>query len=435
MSRRTAVSGLLVAGAIGIMNVTTYGLTLLAARLLGPDEFGQFSSVLGLLIVVNVLSLGLQATAARRISTAPDRTPRIVATISRTTLLSAVGVLALALALSPAVKALLNLTSWWSAAMMALAAAFLTIMGGLAGLLQGAERWVPLSIVYAVMGCARLGLGAVALYLDRSTAAAMTGVAVAAALPALVAWWSLRGLGTGARSAPVGAEPRSDWQPYEHRPLIREVAHSTHALLAFFALSNVDIVLTRVVLSDRDSGLYAAGLILTKAVLFLPQFVVIVAFPRMARNQDARRTHVVGLGIILALGGVACAAVWALSGWALVFTGGDAYAAVQPHLWAFALLGTLLAMVQLLVYSALAQSHGRTIRILWAGLVLLSGLGLLAADFVGLLQLTLTTDAVVLLFMLVLLVVRAGRRRVADVMPVSPPVAEDMSSPEQPQVR
>ena len=57
------------------------------------------------------------------------------------------------------------------------------------------------------------------------------------------------------------------------------------ALLAFFALSNADIVVARNVLDGHDAGLYAGGLILTKAVLFLPQFVVVVAFPSMATRR------------------------------------------------------------------------------------------------------------------------------------------------------
>ena len=60
-------------------------------------------------------------------------------------------------------------------------------------------------------------------------------------------------------------------------------------LLAFFALSNVDIVIARNVLDEHDAGLYAGGLILTKAVLFLPQFVVVIAFPSMATQAERRR--------------------------------------------------------------------------------------------------------------------------------------------------
>ena len=77
ITREKLTGGLLVAAAIAVMNVTTYGLTLAAARLLGPDQFGQFSSLLGVLIVVNVVSLALQATGARRVATSEQSRPEL----------------------------------------------------------------------------------------------------------------------------------------------------------------------------------------------------------------------------------------------------------------------------------------------------------------------------------------------------------------------
>ncbi len=56
-------------------------------------------------------------------------------------------------------------------------------------------------------------------------------------------------------------------------------------LLAFFALTNLDVFLARNLLSAEDSGIYAAGAILTKSCLFLPQFVIIIAFPSIAEDQ------------------------------------------------------------------------------------------------------------------------------------------------------
>ena len=40
-------------------------------------------------------------------------------------------------------------------------------------------------------------------------------------------------------------------------------------------------------MSDSEAGLYAAGLIMAKAILFLPQFVVVIAFPSMSKERPA----------------------------------------------------------------------------------------------------------------------------------------------------
>ena len=74
------------------------------------------------------------------------------------------------------------------------------------------------------------------------------------------------------------------------------------ALLAFFALTNVDIVVARNVLPPREAGLYAAGLILVKAVLFLPQFVVVLAFPAMASDPRRRRALLLSTVVVLGVG-------------------------------------------------------------------------------------------------------------------------------------
>ena len=60
--------GSAVAIATSVMNVATYGFTMLAARIIGPSQYGAFVACLSLLVVVQVVALGIQATAARRIA-------------------------------------------------------------------------------------------------------------------------------------------------------------------------------------------------------------------------------------------------------------------------------------------------------------------------------------------------------------------------------
>ena len=72
---------------------------------------------------------------------------------------------------------------------------------------------------------------------------------------------------------------------------LAETSHNSNALFAFFALSNVDIMVARNVLDEHESGLYAGGLILVKAVLFLPQFVVVLAFPSMGVAESRPRAR------------------------------------------------------------------------------------------------------------------------------------------------
>ena len=89
--------------AMAVMNVGTYGFTLVAARMLGPKEYGAVAALMGLLLVVNVLSVGLQATGARQVAADPSHRERIENRILVTARRSAWALGLLCLVLSPLV--------------------------------------------------------------------------------------------------------------------------------------------------------------------------------------------------------------------------------------------------------------------------------------------------------------------------------------------
>jgi O-antigen/teichoic acid export membrane protein len=359
-------AGAVIAASMAVMNLTTYGFTILAARLLGPAEYGALAAVMGLLLVVNVLSLGLQATGARRVSAAPHDREHIEAEVLRATTRSALVLALLVLVASPVITALLHLDSWLIPAMVAVSAVPLTVMGGQAGIFQGERRWGPLGAIYVCVGIGRMGFGLLAMLVRPDTLGAMVGVAIGAVLPVLVGGWALRRPGRRlGLTADLGSRPK----PWARDGVLREVGHNSHALLAFFALSNVDVVTARITLDERQAGLYAGGLILAKAVLFLPQFVIVLAFPSMVSDASRAAARTKSLLLVLALGLITVLGVFVLSGIAVEFVGGTEYTAVKGLLWAFAGLGTLLALLQVLVYDVVARQHRKAVFLVWAGLL------------------------------------------------------------------
>lgn len=360
---------------MAVMNVATYGFQMVSARLLGPTEYGAVAGLMALLMVVGVLQLGLQATAARRIAGEPSRVGQIELVVLAVTYRAALALGAVMLVLSPVVWRVLRLDSIVPALLLAAAAVPLTIMGGQAGILQGERRWLPLAAVYLGVGLPRIVLGTGCIVVRPTETSAMLGVLIALWVPVVAGWWSLR----------HGRPPGTASADHTARPVVRETLVASSALLAFFVLSNADIVLARNVLSSHAAGLYAAGLILTKAVLFLPQFVVVVAFPSLSTVSERRRALTRSLALVLGLGGLCTAGAWALSGLATVFIGGAEYQAVEPRLWLFAVLGTALSMLQLLVYSVLARRGTRSAYLVWAAVALLVLLGADVGSLEGLL--------------------------------------------------
>ncbi|MEX0427536.1 lipopolysaccharide biosynthesis protein [Nocardioides sp. DS6] len=368
---------------IVVMNVATYGFQIMAARLLGPDQYGGVASMMALLLVVGVFQLGLQATAARRVSAEPHRGREIERLMLAVTYRASAVVGGVMLVASPLVWHLLKLDSIIPALLVAACAVPLTVMGGQAGILQGERRWLELAAVYLALGLPRVAVGTACIVLRPTEAAAMAGVAAAQVAPAVVGWWVLR-----RRTSAVCVATRGPL-----RPAVTETLHSSFALLGFFVLSNVDIVLARNVLTDRQSGLYAGGLILTKAVLFLPQFVVVVAFPSLSTAGERRRSLLVSLAAVGGCGAVSVLGAWLLSPVAMIFIGGSDYTAVQHRLWLFAVLGTVLAVLQLLVYSVLARQHRASAYLIWGAVVLLVAIGVATGSLNALLVTVSAVDA------------------------------------------
>ncbi len=381
-----------IAVSIVFMNVATYGFQMIAARILGPEQYGGVSALMALFLVAAVVQLGLQATAARRIAASPGNVAQIEGVILGVTWRAAWLTGGLLLVLSPVVWQVLRLDSILPALLLAVGAVPLTVMGGQAGILQGERRWRALSLVYLALGVPRLAVGTAAILIRPTEGAAMAGVAVAMFAPVVVGWWVLR------RPRDVGTSDAEN----ERRPVSREAVASSVALLAFFVLSNVDIVIARFVLPRQDAGLYAGGLILTKAVLFLPQFVVVVAFPSMSTVAQRRRALLRSLGAGAALGAASVLGALLLPGLAMFFIGGSQYDDVRSRLWVFAVLGTVLALLQLLVYSVLARRGTGSVWITWSGVLVLAGLALTQDSVGGLLLVVTAVDAVLLLVLLAL---------------------------------
>lgn len=404
-----------IAIAMAVMNLATYVFTIFAAHLLGPRDYGGVASLMGLLLVVNVLALGLQATGARRIAAEPERRDEIEDAIMAATNRSALVLGLFCLALTPVISSVLSLDNWAAAAMIGLSAIPLTVMGGQAGILQGEERWLPLSAVYLGMGLGRLVFGAALLPFLDSEFGAMLAVALGAWVPAIIGAVALGRVGAGPRAGVIRSGATR---------ILREVVSNSNALLAFFALSNLDVVIARVRFDEHDAGLYAGGLILTKAVLFLPQFVVVIAFPSMASATSQHRMYLRVLVVVGAIGAVATLGAAVLSGLAVRFVGGSAYQEVEPNIWLFATVGTLLALVQLMVYEVVARQHRASVLIIWCGLAAVAGVGLLVDDGSALVRGVALVDLGVLLVLVLTAIFHPALRRRPDGATLGPEQAD-----------
>lgn len=134
-----------IAVAMMLMNVATYAFTMSAARIIGPVPYGAFFALMNLVMILSVVMLGLQATAARRISADPAHVGQIERQILRVSLRGALLLGGLLLVGAPLVDRLLDLDSLPTAMLAAAVAVPMTMTGAQAGILQGERRWRELA--------------------------------------------------------------------------------------------------------------------------------------------------------------------------------------------------------------------------------------------------------------------------------------------------
>lgn len=364
LAARVATAGG-VAAATSIANAIGYALTVVAARLLEPAEFGAFGAVLALIIVGSVAALAIQATVAR----GRARREPVASAVRSGLVLALVAGLGLGL-LSPTLAAFLQLPSVMPVLAAAVGIAAMTATAPAVGLVQGAERFTALGVLVAGQAALRVGGGLVGMAVRPTASGALVGVAAGLVVGAIGAWFIARPPLRPGTWATFGVS-------------LRATLAASALLLGLVMVTNADVVLARHVLSAQDSGLYVAGSVFTKIAFWLPQFVPLVAFPALTDPKRRRGAFRLGLLAVVGCGTALVAGTAVLAGPAVTIVAGSRYADLGPWVPVFTALGALLAVAQLLVYAHLASGDLPTTAVVWAVLLAYVGVVELTATSLG----------------------------------------------------
>ncbi|WP_299569991.1 polysaccharide biosynthesis protein [uncultured Williamsia sp.] len=354
--RASGSSGSLVSSvgqvAVGSMvaNVCAYFVHLPASRWLSPDQYGEFAVLLQATLVLGVPALAIQAVTARE----------VVAGRSTRSLVRLGAITAVAVALIAAVAVWPFMTVAHTG-LLATAAAFtvaplLVLISVGQGILQGHQHFRALAWVIGLVGVVRTMPPLVALAFGGQAASALVATMLGAVAAVGLVITQVRSLVVdGDDGGLAGLSARS-------------VMHASQVQLVLVTATSVDLLLSRVVLSESDSGVYALGTVAAKVAYWLPQAVGLVVFPRLA---DAQRSASALRGAVLVLLGLsALTSVGAAIGGPLVpIVVGDDYRPVAGLLWLFAIGGGAMAVLQVALLAAIARRRTRVAAIPWAVLV------------------------------------------------------------------
>lgn len=351
-SRATAIA-LAVATTLG--HALSYAFSLVLSRALGPAEFGALGALLGIAVVATVPASGLQAQVARVAATNPTRTA-IRDGYRLGWMIGAGMALALVVVAYP-LAGMLRLEG--ALPTLALAAGIVPIsaLGARQGVLLGRGAFLLLGAAAVLVP----GLRLVGALIAASTG---MGVAGAVALQSAATWLAL-----GAVMALLGTarmDVRAEVSDAGVHPTLRGLLRASSGLLGLFVLANVDVLLARAFLADTASGIYAVGAMAAKVVFWGSQFVALLVFPRVARGEATRGLVLRAVGLVVVTGSLGALAAVPLAGPVLDLLVGSAYAEAAGYAPWFVALGTLLALVQLSTYAAVAADRHRFAILLWA---------------------------------------------------------------------
>ncbi|MDV8024729.1 polysaccharide biosynthesis protein [Rhodococcus sp. IEGM 1330] len=337
--------GMVTAGSM-FANVAAYLLQVLASRMLGVEGYGEFASLLAAQLVLAVPALALQSVVAREV--VRGRSSRELRTVGYRCA-AVVGVLALALA--PALSAAMDI-SMAATVSAVIAAPVLVLLAAEQGLLQGRGRFGALSVVLAAAGFGKVAPAVLVLVLGGGPGSVLLATAAGIGVVALGARWTA--------GVPVNSVS-------ETKVTVLAVLQASQVQLVLIAMSALDLVLARTLLSSNEAGLYAVGAVASKAAFWLPQAVGVVLYPRMANplhSASAVRSAlavVAGLGTVLVIGGAVASPL-------LPLVVGDTYSGVQEYVWLFVLQGACLAVLQSALLWAIAGERTHLAFVAWFAL-------------------------------------------------------------------
>ena len=269
--------GMIAAGAFD------YSVNVLAGRWLAPVQYGVFVSIMAILQVMLLLSIGIRmvvafytADLAARESAACQVGPFVRRAwrwawkwgIAATVLMAAAGPLLARYLWLP--------NSWpvWAASLMVL---MLFIRETIYGTLQGTLEFTGLGLAQVMQSLLRLVFAGALIALGWQAPGAIVAQPLACAVALLLVMPWMR---------PVLRMPDA---PLEQRVSWRYSFNTVAGLAAFGLLTNLDAIFVKRFYSPEAAGDYAPVVTLAKISLFLPWAIGIVLFPKVTHRQASGR--------------------------------------------------------------------------------------------------------------------------------------------------
>lgn len=280
LGRATAV----MVGLTLLASATNYASNVVFSRLLSTASYGDLTALLAFTVIAALPTGAAQTVVAERLAVLFGSGKRDSARYLIRHALAHVGLIALILGLLygasiPLVKPMLGLQAYGPALALAPLLVLTFFMPVAYGVLQGMERFVALGLLMLVVAASRIVIGVPWTLAGGGAGGPLLGQAAGSLLALIVTAWLMREhmlrRGTGAATSGLRRRPN------------RRALTAGGAFVAFALVSNLDVLLAKLLLTPRAAGEYAALATIEKMVLFLPSAVSVVMVPKAAKARYA----------------------------------------------------------------------------------------------------------------------------------------------------
>jgi O-antigen/teichoic acid export membrane protein len=354
-----------------LASALNYGSSIVFSHLMSTAQYGDLSALLAFTVVAAVPTGAAQTIVAQRVAvlTAQGKSDDIRYLIRHAT----AHVFALAVVVGlvytaciPLVKSALGLQAIGPALALAPLLVLTLFVPVTYGILQGMERFVLLGLMMLVVAGSRLAFGIPWTVAGGGAGGPLFGQALGTIVALLVIAWMIREflLGRGTGAATRGILRRPD----------RRALAAGGAFTGFALISNLDLILAKLLMSANDAGVYAALVTIEKIIIFLPGAIAVVMVPTAAKARMAEQSaaHVLRLAAVLVVATSLVVAVPAAVAPHLVLKVmfGQKYVAAAGGVLPIVCAGALLALVYLLVVYTVAIGDRRCVWLLGFGVLL-----------------------------------------------------------------
>jgi O-antigen/teichoic acid export membrane protein len=375
-TRRAAGLGM----AMIVTNVLALGFTIVFARLLGDDGYGDLAVLISSFIIMMVPGSALQVAAAREVShDLAEHNPNAGAGVRRwlVRLIIATAVVAvLAIPVRSLIAALINIDQEWAAAAIPVTAMLWTIVCVLRGVLQGFQQYRTVALSLIGEACSRIAFALLLVGIGLDVTGAFLGSAFSLIAISIVLLVPLRRQLQG-----VNPEAAADLRL---RELLAGAAVPVAGLTLLLALQELHIIIVKHEATEDAASSYAVAAVAAKAIMWVAIGLGIYLLPEATRRaksgEDARPILLRTLALI-ALLAVPMVLVYSVAGEPLLrVVFGEDLTDASDALPFLGLAMSLLACSYLSVQYLLAMGKANFLFVLAAGVIAEVGLLLTIGD-------------------------------------------------------